>query len=107
MPFRQIPAESLHEVPERLRDLATYLNKVNNIDPKAVLALVSWAAPAQAKELEAAFPHMVIHDWSDQLLLSGLGLLGGFVNTERYRLSADFDDEDGRLVRFSIVEFYL
>ena len=104
MPLNVLPAESYGEAPELLVKLVQYLNAISKVDPEAVAELVDHVVPVLADDVERAFPHLVLRDLSNGPMLSGLGLLGGFVNTDKYRLYAEFDDEDGSLIKFGICD---
>lgn len=81
-------------IPQRLVSLVRYLNKIVAIDAQALTALLDEAVSTHVEGFEKAFPHMVLRRVGrEHALISGLGLLSGFVNSGQYRIFASFKND--------------
>lgn len=89
--------------------LVSYLNRILAADPAAVTQLIDHAVPVDISGIEAKFPHLVVReavtsgdesqvareqDRHPVAHLSGLGLISGFTNSERYRVYAEFPNDE-------------
>jgi len=87
----------------------SYLNKILAADRTAVTQLIDHAVPVDIEGIEAAFPNLVVRetlttngenkvareqDRHFAAHLSGLGLISGFVNTNKYRVYAEFPNDE-------------
>lgn len=96
-------------IPERMRTLVRYLNRLLECCPVAVTALVDHKRPIPREEMERldqVFPYIVLRgETHDDAEMSGLGLLSGFVNTDRYTLFASFENDNqayGKILKFGV-----
>ncbi len=92
-------------VPDLLKSMVKYLNTLVSCGPEMVTKLLDSEVPCDGGLLEAKLPHLIVRGTQEAPALSGLGILAGFVNTDRYRLFAKLENDTppyGNIISFGI-----
>ena len=105
--LKSVSEERMGEVPETLREAVKYLNDLLSRDRQAVSYLLDQTS-TEVGPLVADHPSLYLRvDPNGASRLSSLGILGGLVNSDRFRLCAWFSTpySEGDLIEgFEVVE---
>ena len=96
--------EIYDEVPETMWQLMNYLNIALKYDPFGVTKLLDYDTEfVNLDKLKKEYTNIIARD---NYILSVLGLLSGFVNTEKYRIYAEFENNErpyGKIIKFGAI----
>lgn len=109
MPLVNVPEEDWDRlgVPDSLRKAVKVLNEALEIDREGVSFLLDSSTALDGKQelLFIAHPTIILRPGADAggSALSALGLLGGVVNTEEFRISGFCEHQDAPFSEFHVV----
>lgn len=103
MQMRRLPEERRAEAPDELLRMVDYLNALLALDQVVVSKIIDYrmvCSPALSNSQA-----VIAEDVIGQLTLSPLGILGGFVNRGRFRLTGYWEEEKGVFTEFYVGEY--
>ncbi len=97
--------EVIKEVPDTMLHLLVYLNGILKCDPESITKLIDYDVSSNnIKEIDEKCTNLILRENNK---ISVLGLIANFVNTSKYKIYAEFENDSmpfGNIIKFGAMK---